>query len=270
MTQNTNAVNTPAPGVAGAQGSNSLPTGQVAPAPATSAAPSANQPAPSQAGQPGASPNVQGGKQDSVVPLSALHEERTKRQALADEVSQLRAALEQIKNPQVNTQNQHANADASQGMTQEQIDQLWEDNPKQAVRTEMMMAFNWYDSINTNLERIADSMATQYPDFNGIRGMVMNQVRTLPVDQRTPQAVQQAYFVMRGQNLDSIIKQREAEWQARISAPAGFQVPSAGTFGPGAATPNTGVSLTDEQLRVADAMGLTPEAYAGGIVRRPA
>jgi hypothetical protein len=218
--------------------------------------------APTQPASAGASPVVPGAKPDSVVPLSALHEERSKRQALADEVASLRAAMDQLKAAPTQPSAAVAPADAQpRGMTQEQVEKLWEEDPKQAVRTEIMLAMNWYDQVNASLEGTADRIAGQNPDFNVVRGQVMNYVRSLPLEQRTPQAIQNAYLMARGQNMDAIIKQREQEWQNRVMAPASFQAPTTGMFGGGA--PSAGsVTLTPEQIQAASAMGLKPEDYA--------
>lgn len=253
MTVDPNAVNTPGagtPAASQAQPAQSVPAG-AASLPASAPA------APAQV------PPVQGVKPDSMVPLSALHEERNKRQALAAELESLKATVDGLRQPQQQPQT-NPQQQEHVGITQEQIDKLWEEDPKQAVRTEIMVAFNWYDQMSGQMEHVADQLAVQNPDFNLIRGQVMNHVRSLPLERRTPQAVQQAYFTIRGQNVDSIIKQREAEWIARAQIPAGFQVPG-GISAPMPGVPAGAINLTSDQLKVADAMGLTPEQYASQI-----
>lgn len=255
MTVDPNAVKPAGPGVPAASPAQPAPS-----APAGQAA----TPAPAPAAQPQVPP-VQGVKPDSMVPLSALHEERNKRQALAAELDQLRVTVESLKSqPQQHQQAPQQQVPEHGGPTNEQIEKLWEEDPKQAVRTEIMMAFNWYDQMSSQMEQVADQIANQNPDFNLIRGQVMNYVRSLPLERRNAQAVQQAYFTIRGQNVDTILKQREAEMLAKMQIPAGFQMPN-GITPPSPSSPGGSVSLTQDQINVAEMMGLTPEQYASQI-----
>lgn len=255
MTQPNSAVTPqPAPGAAGAP--SATPTSSAPAAAAPIAAPA--QPVASPQGSP--APAQPG----AMVPLSALHEERQKRQELSAQLEQLQQTVRGMQGTG-QPQGQPAPQEQNQGLTPEAVDKLWEEDPKQAVRTEILMAFNWYDRMGAGLEGAADSLAGRMPDFNTVRGQVMNYIRTLPLNQRTPQAVEQAYYMMRGQNVDAIIRQREQEWQQRSGAPAQFQVPTTGTYGAGPVTPGPGIQLTNEQLAAADAMGMSREEYAKNI-----
>ena len=98
----------------------------------------------------------------------------------------------------------------------------------------------------------------------------MNQVRALPLHQRgNPGILEAAYWMSRGQNVDQLLQQRETELMdkyrrgeitaAQLSQPAGmFTAPA----------PIGGVALTADQVKVAEAMGLSPEGYASQIKLR--
>jgi len=132
---------------------------------------------------------------------------------------------------------------------------------------EIMYAMDWRDRIDSSLEVQADQLARKYPDFNNHRSTALGQVRGLSLNQRGSAGVlEAAYFMVRGQNVDSLLKQRETELlekyrRGEISA-QGFATP------PGAftsAAPIEQTQLTQEQSDVAAAMGLTPEQYASAI-----
>lgn len=256
----------PAPGAAGASPATSVIPAPAAPAPTPAPAPApANQVpgTPKPAAPAGATPTP--GVTPGMVPLSALQEERTKRQELQGVVEQLKATVDRLQQPQPVQQQVQQQQPAPYGYTPEQIEKLWEEDPKQAVRAELFMGFNWYDQLNSQLDTQADALQSKYPDFANYRTAAISQIRSLPLNQRDPSRLEQAYFYVRGTQFDTIMRQKEAELMQRFQAPAGFQVPSAGTFGPGAGHPAGGVELTAEQVNVAAAMGLTPEAYAAGL-----
>ena len=74
--------------------------------------------------------------------------------------------------------------------------------------------------------------------------------------------VEAAYFMVRGQNTDTVLKQQEAELlekyrRGEISA-QGLATPP-GSFSTPA--PVQGNAATDEQMRVAEAMGMSVEDY---------
>jgi hypothetical protein len=152
-----------------------------------------------------------------------------------------------------------------------ELEKLWEDDPRKAVQTEIMYAMDWRDRIDTSLEAQADQMARKFPDFNNYRSAALGQVRSLPLNQRGgPGILEAAYFMVRGQNADAVIQQKEQELlekyrRGEISA-AGLSQP-AGSFSAPAA--ETGAQITDEQARVAAAMGLTAEQYMSGNVPGP-
>jgi len=253
------------------------PAGNVSPAPSggqpatPAAAQPAAQPTPgAELHQPGASPSP-GAKPDTgSVPITALHEERTKRQSLEREVEQLREAVTQRAYEQQNHyQPQQQAPQPNQGFTQEQMNQMWEDNPRQAVQVEIMQHAAWRDAIEASVSQQAAQLQSKYSDFNDYRQTAETYVRSLPLEQRAnPRVMETAYFIVRGQNVDKVLeKQKETLYQQfQQGGPAGVSMPAAGTYSAPPAQP--GVQLTPEQLTAAAAMGLTPEAYAGSIVSR--
>ena len=194
---------------------------------------------------------------ESLVPLPALQEERSKRQALESEVAELRRMVSQ---PQVQAPQQQQNLPDPKV----ELEKLWENDPRKAVQVEIMYAMDWRDRIDANLEVQADQMARNYPDFNNYRSTALGQVRSLPLNQRGSRGIlEAAYFMVRGQNADTMIQQREAELlekyrRGEITA-AGLATPPGSFSSP---APVQGVQLTQDELRVADAMGLSPEGYA--------
>ena len=229
--------------------------------PAASPAPALQaQPTPAAAPKPGEpSKDV---KQESLVPLPALQEERSKRQALESEVAELRRMMtSQQTQPMVPQQQFDPRAE---------LEKLWESDPKKAVQVEIMYAMDWRDRVEANLEIQADQMARKYPDFNSYRSSALGQVRSLPLNQRGSNGIlEAAYFMVRGQNADTMIQQREAELlekyrRGEISV-QGLSTPPGSFSAP--AIPQ-GTQLSEEQRRVAEAMGMSPESYASQIKMR--
>lgn len=201
-------------------------------------------------------------KQESLVPLPALQEERSKRQALEAEVAELKRMVSQ---PNVQPM-----APQQQFDPRAELEKLWENDPKKAVQVEIMYAMDWRDRVDASLEIQADQMSRKYPDFNSYRSTALGQVRSLPLNQRgAPGILEAAYFMVRGQNADTLIQQRENELlekyrRGEITA-AGLATPPGSFSSP---TPVQGVQLSEEQRRVAEAMGMTPEGYASQIKMR--
>ena len=97
----------------------------------------------------------------TTVPIAALHEERTKRQALDTKLAQLQSLFgDKFKIDEqgnvVPIQQAAASVAPQAPLTQEQflkqLDKTWEEDPRKAVNMEMMMAINWYDGLNTSVE----------------------------------------------------------------------------------------------------------------------
>ena len=203
-------------------------------------------------------------KQDSMVPLPALQEERGKRQALEAEVADLRR---QFQNQQ---QYQQQAPSVQQVDPRVELEKLWEHDPRKAVQVEIMYAMDWRDRTDASLEVQADNLARRYPDFNNYRSTALSQVRSLPLNQRGQAGIlEAAYQMVRGQNVDTLLQQREAEWMEKyrrgeISA-AGLSTP-AGSFSSPASP--TGIQLDDQQRAVAAMMKMTPEQYAAHMPKQ--
>jgi len=217
---------------------------------------------PSPEAKPGATPTP-GVKPEPVpsgtVPITALHEERSKRQALETEVQQMRDMVTQ------RGYQQQAQQEAQPNQMQKEIEQLWDTDPRKAVQAEIMVAMNWRDSVEANLSAQANELSGKYTDFNTYRNQAETYVRSLPLDQRSdPRVMEVAYLVVRGQNVDTIMEQQKNDlYQKFQSGEFVGTVPSPGTF---TAPPTTGtVQLTQDQLNAAKAMGLTPEAYGSAM-----
>jgi len=230
-------------------------------------------PVPAQNAQPippvvkpvGSSPDVK------QVPLPALQEERAKRQEEHSRANTLEQEVAQLKRTVADQQiAQHQVPQQPQVDPRKELDQIWEDDPRKAVQVEIMYAMDWRDRIDSSLEAQADAMARKYPDFNNYRSTALGQVRSMPLNQRGGQGIlEAAYFMVRGQNADTMIQQREAELlekyrRGEISA-QGLSQP-AGSFSTPA--PTDGAVATEEELRVAAAMGLTEADYMSGRVQK--
>lgn len=225
------------------------------------------EPTPGAEVKPGATP-VPGAT--GQVPISALHEERTKRQGLEKENEQLREAVQVKAYEQQNYQAQPAAPVQPQEpqQTTEQVNQMWEDNPRQAVRAEIYQAMQWRDSIDSGISRQSAMLQNKFTDYNDHRQNAETYVRSLPMEQRAnPNVMETAYFIVRGQNQDKALEKQKNELYAQYQqggTPAQVATPAAGAYSAPPATP--GVQLTVEQLSAASMMGMSPEDYASSIV----
>jgi len=212
--------------------------------------------------QPGVPPT----SAQKEVPITALHEERDKRQSAEATTATLQQEISDLKQQQFQyQQNQYQQPQQQQNQVdpKAELEALWEEDPKKAVRVEIMYAMDWRDRIDSGLEVQADELARRYPDFNNYRSVALGQVRSLPLNQRGGQGILEAsYFMVRGQNTDKIVKDQEAELlekyrRGEISA-QGLATPP-GSFS--APAPVQGNAATQEQINVANVMGMSVEDY---------
>jgi len=218
-----------------------------------------------------------------TVPITALHEERDKRQAAESRYSELQAEIASLKEmvgqyqPQQQQQQQvdpfsqngqfgqpfgqQAYNPAYQAAPQnirEQIDALYEQDVRKGFQAEMMAMMQYRDQITAKVDNEVEAVRAKAPDFSNYEGRVRSYIRSLPLEaQSQPNIVQAAYFMMRGQDADNIVKQREAELMKKYqgaNAGAGLN----GTFSP---PQGEGSQLTQEELTAAQALGMTPEEY---------
>jgi hypothetical protein len=202
-----------------------------------------------------------------MVPITALHEEREKRQALQAEMEALKRIAGQNVlfdingNPVPNP----AQAQPPQNDFAKQMDQLWETDPRKAVQAELMAALSWYDDINAKIDYQEGALAQKYADFNNYRTEVRQYVRSLPPDQRTREGiVELAYYAVRGQKMDSIINKTKAEMEAEIMRKIQAGEYAAGLPVGGASQPPIipgAVTLTQEQKNACLALGITEADY---------
>jgi len=199
------------------------------------------------------------------VPLPVLLEERTKRQQLEAEVAQLRQ-LTQPQQYQQPVQQQQPAFDP-----RAELEKLWDSDPRKAVQAEIMFAMDWRDQVDAQLNIQADNLAMKYPDFNNFRSAALGYVRSLPVHQRGANGIlDAAYFMVKGQNYDLMLQRKEEELiekYRRGEITAAQLVQPSGTFShPASSEP---VQLTPDQIRVAEAMGLSMDGYASQIKLKP-
>jgi len=211
------------------------------------------------------SPAIQVRPPEGFVPKGALDEERNKRQALDTKLQQLKAIFgDKFQEgpdgsivPIAPAPQQGAQAPQD---VQAMLDKLWEEDPRKAIQTEMSMAFQWYDQVNSNLNYQKSILRSQKSDFARYEADIDKYIAKLPVGQRSQNGVVElAYLVTRGQNADTIKQTAIDELIARIQKGESIQGISGGTFTP-SSTPNTDQPTQDE-IKVAEAMNMPVTEY---------
>jgi hypothetical protein len=210
-----------------------------------------------------------GANTQQMVPITALHEERDKRQALAGEVEALKDQMENFSK----ASNANANNNASEGVgvvnppvDQNQfhadLDQMWREDPRRAMQTELMMAVNWRDQVDAKVDEQVDNASTNFKDFNNFQGEVRKYIRRLPVEQRSkPGIVEAAYFMVKGRNADSYAKAEADKLMKKAQAGDGTQSIQTGASSGGGEGTNAGM-LNADQKSAAAAMGVSEDEYA--------
>lgn len=201
------------------------------------------------------------------VPLAALQEAR-------DEVKNVKAQLESLKqivektqiDPHTGMPANHQGPPPAQTPSQQQVelDRLWETDPRKAVETMIAGYLGWYDQVHQAVVIQENQTATKHKDFDNYRGEVRNYLNTLPADQRAkPGVVELAYFVVKGQKVDQLIEQNKQQLLDRLRKGEEVQGFTAGTIS--TSTAPQPIKLTDEQISIAQKLGMTPEDYAKHI-----
>jgi len=237
--------------------------------PAPDAQPLPGQPSPA---APGVSPDpgVNEDGTSKVVPLAALHEERDRRQSLQAELDALKQIagnnmLFDINGKPVSV------APTPQGVQQPQsdefqknLDKAWEDDPRQAVEMTIGAALQWRDDIDAKVDYQVADASTKFADFNDYHGDVRKYIRALPMNQRAnPGVVDMAYFVVKGQKSGNVYSKAQADMLEKIRR--GEVVSGLNPGMVSAPAVNKGVQLSQDQLNVASAMGMTPEQYKANM-----
>jgi len=242
-----------------------VPAAQVPPVPATQIPPATPPPAAKPAGVPPVP------AEGITVPITALHEEREKRQ-------QLQAQLESMKkimssgvlfdvngNPVMQQQPQQQQA----APQYQEIEKLWESDPRKAVQAEIYAAMSWRDQVDAGVEQQAMAVSEKNPDFNNFRPEVMTYLRTLPIEQRNrPGMIEAAYYFIKGQKVDNIVARTRQEWEAEYlrklqAGELATMLPVGATGVP--PTPQGAVTLTQDQKNAAAAMRVPEAEYAKWI-----
>jgi len=223
-------------------------------------------------GAPGAAAPAPTGEQKEV-PLAALQEERNKRQSVEAKLSQLQAVFGSqiaydaagniIPLPQTHQQQPNAPQQPQQewGDVRKQLDQLWENDPRKAVQSELAMAINWYDNVNNTVEEEMDKVGEKFKDFAGFRPQIRQYLRKLPLDQRgRPGIVEAAYFLQKGQNFDTALSAAQNQMADRIRAGENVQgIGSGYSYTP----QGEGRRWTVDEVKVAQMYNMTPDQYFG-------
>lgn len=219
---------------------------------------------PPEANKPGAQGDPPA-NEDQTVPIRALHEEREKRQALQAESVALREQVDQLKGFLTNKPEEPAvPVQGDPNAFKQQLDELWETDPRKATQTEIQAAMDWYDRQNAGMQLQEDDAAKKFPDYNDYRTEIRTYLRKLPPQDRSkPGVVDLAYYASKGQKTDAIVQLKTEEILRKIKAGESVQGLNAGTT-PASSLPQ-GVQATEEQVKVAEAMGMTLEDYLSHI-----
>lgn len=212
-----------------------------------------------QAANAGGSPDSQGKgaePQGKVVPIHVMHEERAARQAAEQRLGELEKQMQELR-----TMRQPTHQPEPERNPSNDLEELWQTDARKATQTEILMAMDWRDRVLSKESNEFDTARNSYADFNKYEGKVRQYISSIPMGQRGKDGlVESAYFMLRGQDVDNIIKSREEELARKYS-----QMGAAASLPGGASSAGFGVSedkLTDEEIRVAAAMGMKPEEYA--------
>ena len=204
------------------------------------------------------------------VPITALHEEREKRQALQAKLDQLSKAMNvtydingQPIMPNQAQQQQAVTPDTNVTPFTQELEKAWDDEPRKAVQMEINAALTWYDGINAGVDSQMESARGKHKDFNLYSQDVSKYIRMLPPGQRNQEGIiENAYWLVKGQKVDGILATNQQVTTQKVQTAGAASGMGAGTLS-GAST--VGVSLTPQQVKVAEAMNMTPAQYAAGI-----
>jgi len=217
---------------------------------------------------PGASQVPAQEDKDKLVPITALHEEREKRQSLQAEIDALKKVAGQnvlfdIEGKPVSYQ--QPQVDNRQEQYRQEMDKLWETDPRKAVQAEIFAAMSWRDNQEAELDSQETKLSVKYPDYNSFRGEIRQYLRTLPLDQRGKAGVpEMAYYIVKGQKVDGIIAKTREQWEAEYRQKAASGELAQGMPGGAVSTPQypTGnIVLTEDQKKAAAAFGIPESEY---------
>lgn len=230
--------------------------------------------------QPGATPQGtpagQPAAQPAMVPAYVMHEERTRRQVLEDENRRLKEENQAYQGyqqqfapaqPAYGQPSGYTSAQQSyqQDTQQQQLDDLWANNPREAFRVELGSAFNFYDRVNASVDQQEQQLASDdrfRSDFSQYQNQIRSYIRQLPVAQRgKPGIVELAYYVIKGQASGQAQHQSYQQGAAAAAqaaaAAAGNVMGTGGSGGPA----NPPAQLTEQEKNAARVLGISEEDY---------
>jgi hypothetical protein len=195
-----------------------------------------------------------------TVPLPELLKERESRQALQAELEALKATVASLASGPQHQPAPATNFEAPAPRdNRAELDELWREDPRKAMQAELMMAINWRDRVEAEVDAQLEGASRRYNDFGSYQGEVRRYLRGIPVEQRNkPGVVDAAYYMVKGQKTEDIIKS-EVEARLKKMTSAEFTTMTAGGSSGGGAT--QGKSLSDEQRTAAAAMGISEVEY---------
>jgi hypothetical protein len=148
---------------------------------------------------------------------------------------------------------------------QQQMEELWQRDPKTAMKVEMDAQVRLRDYLDNKIEDDIDKASQKHKDFGNYERQIRRYVRTLPLESRgTPNLIEGAYFWIKGQNADQLTQQSQQDLLNKIKA--GEQVQGINAGAVGSPTGNQGPQVTDDEKAAAAAMGISIEDY---IKNRP-
>lgn len=197
---------------------------------------------------------------EKTVPLAALHEEREKIRSLREEIESLKAVVHNRPyTPEAAPQPSRTQ------LNQQQMDQMWESDPRRAMQAEIGMAINWFDQASAEVDNQADAVATKYTDFNTYRSDVMRHLRVLPLESRNrPGVVEAAYFYVKGQKADNLVNLSREELISRIRAGERVQGLD-GAYTSSGPAPVVKGEPTQDQIRMAANMRIPIDEYMRNV-----
>jgi len=214
------------------------------------------------------------GEQDpKMVPLTALHEAREETKQVKEQLSRLAALVGGNNDPGVANVNPAFNtgfspqpANPTVQSNARELDQLWEENPRAAMQTEMGMMLHWYDGVQAELDRQEEEVAGKYTDYPQYRTKIKQYIRMVkPEQRRNPGTVETAYYLAKGQNTDAVRQSAIDDVIKRIQA--GEQIQGISGTTSGTQTPTPVLKPTDDQAKAAEAMGMSVEDYLKHLKR---
>jgi len=232
---------------------------------------------PSSGAKPGATPSPDGAKEpedgNKQVPITALHEERDKRQALQAELDALKKIaganilFDMNGNPvQANIPSPQPGKAVDTEAFEKELDKAWEEDPRKAVEMTVAASHQWRDEVDSRVESQVMEASEKFRDFNEYQNDVRRFIRSLPLNQRSiPGQVETAYFLIKGQKSDNVYSRAQQEMLDKIRR--GEQVSGLNPGTVSTPAPSNSVSLSEDQLKAAAAMGLSPEQYASAIIK---